>query len=65
MGSLRKRPEVVLLGGFSGHGYKLASVIGEIAANLATTGSSPFDLGLFSPDWFAAGDEGAQMKNNR
>ena len=53
IGALPERPHVVLLGGFSGHGYKLASVIGEIAADLATTGKSAFDLGLFSPERFA------------
>jgi len=53
VGALRERPNVVLLGGFSGHGYKMASVIGEIAADLATTGQSAFDLGLFDPDRFA------------
>ena len=52
VGALRDRPHVVLLGGFSGHGYKMASVIGEIAADLVTTGKSAFDLGLFSPERF-------------
>lgn len=40
---------VVVVGGCSGHGYKMASVIGETAADLVMTGRSPFDLGLFSP----------------
>ena len=52
IGALREHPQVVLLGGFSGHGYKMASVIGEIAADLTTTGVTPFDLGLFDPARF-------------
>jgi glycine/D-amino acid oxidase-like deaminating enzyme len=31
-------PNVVFAGGFSGHGFKFASVVGEILADLATTG---------------------------
>jgi len=53
VGALREHPQIVLLGGFSGHGYKMASVIGEIAADLTTTGTTPFDLGLFDPARFA------------
>jgi len=53
VGALREHPQVVLLGGFSGHGYKMASVIGEIAADLTTTGQTPFDLGLFDPARFS------------
>ncbi len=45
---------VVLLGGFSGHGFKMASVLGEIAASLSVDESPPFDLGLFSPTRFAS-----------
>jgi sarcosine oxidase len=32
----------------SGHGFKFASVVGEIVADLVTDGSSKFDLSLFS-----------------
>ena len=39
---------VTLAAGFSGHGFKFASVVGETLADLATTGSSGFDLSLFS-----------------
>ncbi|HET9096261.1 MAG TPA: N-methyl-L-tryptophan oxidase [Candidatus Baltobacteraceae bacterium] len=34
-------PRVVLCGGFSGHGFKFASVVGEIAAQLALEGGTP------------------------
>ena len=52
VGRLPRAPHVVLLGGFSGHGYKMAPVIGEIAAQLTVDGSTPFDLGLFDPSRF-------------
>jgi len=51
------RPEVVLLGGFSGHGYKAASAIGEIAAELVHDGKSALDLAMFDPARFGAGHE--------
>jgi sarcosine oxidase len=40
-------PSVVLAAGFSGHGYKFCSVVGEIMADLAMDGGSRFDLSLF------------------
>jgi sarcosine oxidase len=54
VGALRRSPHVVVLGGFSGHGYKMASVMGEIAADLVQHGSSRFDLGMFAPERFGA-----------
>jgi sarcosine oxidase len=48
-------PQVCLAAGFSGHGYKFASVVGEIMADLATSGESRLDLGLFRLGRFAAG----------
>jgi len=33
-------PQVVIVGGFSGHGFKFASVVGEIAADLALEGAT-------------------------
>jgi sarcosine oxidase len=40
-------PQVVVASPCSGHGYKFCSVIGEILADLATTGESASDLSLF------------------
>lgn len=45
--TLRDQPEVVVVSPCSGHGYKFASVVGEIAADLATIGTSRFDLSMF------------------
>ena len=42
-------PNVSIAAGFSGHGFKFASVMGEILADLALDGGcARFDLGLFS-----------------
>jgi sarcosine oxidase len=40
---------VVLAVGFSGHGFKFAPVVGEIAADLAISGSTRQDIGFLSP----------------
>jgi len=41
-------PEVSIAAGFSGHGFKFCSVVGEIMASLALDGGcKDFDLGLF------------------
>jgi sarcosine oxidase len=41
--------QVAIACGFSGHGYKFCSVVGEILADLATEGSTRHPVGLFSP----------------
>lgn len=47
-----RHPQVILAAGFSGHGYKFCSVVGEILADLAMTGQTAHDLSLFSPRRF-------------
>jgi sarcosine oxidase len=42
-----QHPEVLISSPCSGHGFKFASVIGEIQADLLTTGSTPFDISAF------------------
>jgi sarcosine oxidase len=44
---------VVVGGGFSGHGFKFCSVVGEILAELVTDGATRHDIGLFRLDRFA------------
>lgn len=39
---------IVLMGGFSGHGYKFASVMGEVGADLALEGATGYDIGFLS-----------------
>jgi sarcosine oxidase len=43
----------IVAGGFSGHGFKFCSVVGEILANLALEGSTLHDIELFRIDRFA------------
>jgi sarcosine oxidase len=43
---------VIVVSACSGHGFKFASAIGEVAADLVTIGSTTFDLSVFSPDRF-------------
>ena len=45
---------VVIGGGFSGHGFKFGPVLGEVLAELALTGNSKHDLSLFGLGRFAA-----------
>ena len=41
---------VAVAAGFSGHGYKFCSVVGEILADLALEGRTDHPTGLFSPE---------------
>ncbi len=45
-------PNVLVASPCSGHGFKFASAIGEVLADLATEAPPRFDLGLFSLDRF-------------
>lgn len=45
-------PQVIYAAGFSGHGFKFASVIGEILADLSIGARPPYDLELFSANRF-------------
>jgi sarcosine oxidase len=48
-------PQVVVASPCSGHGYKFASVIGEILADLAERGATDHDIDLFRATRFASG----------
>jgi sarcosine oxidase len=41
-------PQIAIAAGFSGHGFKFSSVVGELMADLIMSGTSRFDLGMFS-----------------
>jgi len=43
-------PQIVLASPCSGHGFKFASVVGEVLADLATTGETPHDIARFRLD---------------
>ncbi|MFS0837463.1 N-methyl-L-tryptophan oxidase [Paenibacillus sp. 1P03SA] len=51
-------PSVLLAGGFSGHGFKFSSVVGEILADLTLYGRTPFDIGPFALTRFTQGSPG-------
>jgi sarcosine oxidase len=46
-------PDIIVAGGFSGHGFKFAPVVGEIVADLIIDGSTRFDIAFLSPARFA------------
>ncbi|MED3994527.1 N-methyl-L-tryptophan oxidase [Peribacillus frigoritolerans] len=46
-------PQVAVAAGFSGHGFKFASVVGEILADLVIDGKTNHPIDLFSPQRFA------------
>ena len=50
--TLPGEPRVIVASPCSGHGFKFASVIGEILADLAIDGSTKHDIGLFTLDRF-------------
>jgi sarcosine oxidase len=50
MGLHPKYPQVAIACGFSGHGFKFCSVVGEIMADLALTGQTKLDISLFNMD---------------
>jgi sarcosine oxidase len=43
-----RQDEVILAAGFSGHGFKFASVIGEVLADLALDGHTGHDISMFA-----------------
>jgi sarcosine oxidase len=47
-----EHPQVVLAAGFSGHGFKLSSVVGEMLADLAADGETGHPRELFAIDRF-------------
>ncbi|WP_144763107.1 N-methyl-L-tryptophan oxidase [Curtobacterium sp. 9128] len=54
VGPLGWDDRVTVLGGFSGHGFKLAPAMGTVAADLATTGTTDLPVGFLDPARFSA-----------
>lgn len=50
--TLPGQPDVLFIGGLSGHGFKFATVLGEIAAQFAQQQTPEFDLSAFALDRF-------------
>ena len=53
IGYPRGEERVVVCSPCSGHGFKFVPVIGELVADLVTSGSVRFDISLFDPDRFS------------
>ena len=45
--------QVAIAAGFSGHGFKFCTVVGEILADLTEQGATPYDIEMFDPARFA------------
>lgn len=56
VGAHPAHPRIILAGGFSGHGFKMAPAIGEALAQLAVEGATDHDIALFDPARFDALD---------
>ncbi|ELY93592.1 N-methyl-L-tryptophan oxidase [Natrialba taiwanensis] len=50
--TLPAHPQVSVAAGFSGHGFKFASVVGEIMADLALEDETDHEIGMFGLDRF-------------
>jgi sarcosine oxidase len=48
-------PQVSIAAGFSGHGYKFCSLVGEVMADLAIDGDTRHDISLLRYERFVAG----------
>lgn len=53
VGSLPHAPEITIVSACSGHGFKFAPAIGEIAADLVRDGGTEHPIALFDPARFA------------
>lgn len=51
--SHQEHPRLIVCGGFSGHGFKFAPVVGEIGADLALRGATEHPIGFLSLRRFA------------
>lgn len=52
VGPIPSMPNTILLGGFSGHGFKMSPVMGSIAADLVIDGKTEYSIDHLSPKRF-------------
>ncbi|WP_026565557.1 N-methyl-L-tryptophan oxidase [Bacillus sp. UNC41MFS5] len=52
VGFLPGNENVIVMGGFSGHGFKFAPLMGRIASELVLTGETQYDIGFMDPARF-------------
>jgi sarcosine oxidase len=58
--TLPDAPAVSVAAGFSGHGFKFCSVVGEIMADLAQHGCTAYDIAMFGLDRLAGRSDAAE-----
>ena len=56
--ALPSAPNAYVAAGFSGHGFKFSSVVGEIMADVSTRGETAHDISLFRLDRFEVDETG-------
>ncbi|UWZ83370.1 N-methyl-L-tryptophan oxidase [Occallatibacter riparius] len=56
IGSHPHVPNCTVACGFSGHGFKFSSVVGEVLADLAVRGKTDLPVGIFDPERFEGRD---------
>jgi sarcosine oxidase len=56
-------PQIVVASPCSGHGFKFAPAVGEILADLATTGTTAHDISRFALERFKPGSAAAPERN--
>lgn len=54
IGRVPEHPSVVVMGGFSGHGFKMAPALGKVASDILINGWTPFDINSLSPNRFSS-----------
>ncbi|WP_052668893.1 N-methyl-L-tryptophan oxidase [Nitriliruptor alkaliphilus] len=65
IGRLPGAERIVVLGGFSGHGFKYAPAFGEAGAELVADGATTLDISPFAPDRLAAASATAAVTADR
>lgn len=58
-------PQIVLAAGFSGHGFKFTTVLGEALADLATQGQTPLPIGFLGLNRFLQRPTGESDKKSQ
>ncbi len=64
VGQMPGVPNVTIVSPCSGHGFKFAPVIGEIAADLALQGGTDYAIDMFSPNRFAPSQSSGRNRDH-
>ena len=58
-----RHPQVAFAAGLSGHGFKFASVLGEVLCDLALDGATRHPVGFLGLDRFSEPPAGSAFRN--